>query len=318
MKKSTATMFLLAASIIWGISFVVMKGLLDYLPINHLLAYRFTVAAVGLSYVLIKYKKEFTPRAWLHGFLVGVCMYAAFLFQTYGLVFIGSGKNALITAVYVVLVPFLMWLIKKKRPTLRSIIAGVVCFFGIAVLSADSVESSNASVGAAQFLEKLCGFTPTDGQMELIGVLLTMISGFLYALHIVIVNAFCDETHVMPLTFIQYLFAAVFAWLAGIIFEEAPQLRECFSDIWLSLLYVCIMSTLVAFTFQNIGVKNAPPAFASIILCLESLFGCILSIIFTSERLTWNIALGAIIIISSIVVSELNVKGIKKKKLKAD
>lgn len=308
MKKSTATLFLLAASTIWGISFVVMKGLLDYLPINYLLAYRFTIGALGLLFVVFKYKKEFTPKAWLQGFLVGLCMYSAFVFQTYGLLFIGSGKNALVTAVYVVIVPFLMWAFKKKRPTLRSVIAGIVCFLGIAVLSLGSITDSNASESAPLIAQKILGFTPNAVQMEAIGIILTLISGFLYALHIAIVNVYGEETHVMPLTFMQYLFAAIFAWTFALIFEVAPNIKAVFPDIALSLFYVCFLSTLLAFTFQNIGVKHAPPAFASIILSLESLFGCILSIIFTSERLTPSIAIGAVIIISSIAVSELKIK----------
>ncbi|MBQ9949656.1 MAG: DMT family transporter [Clostridia bacterium] len=308
MKKSTATIFLFAASVIWGISFMVMKSLLDYLPANHLLAYRFTVGAVGLSFVLFTYKKEFTPKAWLRGLAVGACMYVAFILQTYGLLFIGSGKNALITAVYVVLVPFIMWIIKKKRPTVRSVIAGAVCFGGIALLSLGSVKTSNASPAANELTQQLLGVTLTAGQCEAVGTVLTLMSGVMYAVHIAIVNVFSEKTHVMPLTFMQYLFAAMFAWIAALMFEKAPNLGECFSEIWLSLLYVSVLSTLVAFTFQNIGVGNAPPAFASIILCMESLFGCILSIIFTSEQLTWNIAVGAVIIIGSIVVSELRIK----------
>lgn len=307
MKKSTATIFLLAASTIWGISFVVMKGLLDYLPLNHLLAYRFTVAAIGMSFVLVKYRRDITKKAWFHGALVGLCMFFSFEFQTLGLLFIGSGKNALVTAVYVVVVPFLMWLFKKKKPALRSVIAGFVCFGGITVLSLGQVAQSNASEQAVYLAQRVLGFVPSDSQMELIGIALTLISGLLYALHIVMVNVFGEETHVMPLTFMQYLFAAILAWGAGIIFEQAPNISESFGEIWLSLFYVCVLSTLVAFTFQNIGVKNAPPAFASIILCLESLFGCILSIVFTSETLTFNIAAGAVIIISSIAISEVKI-----------
>lgn len=308
MKKSTATLFLLAASTIWGISFVVMKGLLEYMPVNQLLALRFTVATLGMTFVLFKYKSEFTKKAWFHGFLVGLCMYSAFFFQTYGLMFIGGGKNALITAVYVALVPFLMWGLKKKKPSLQSIIAGFVCFGGIALLSLGNIADSNASKGAAQLIYSLFGFAPTAGQMEAIGIVLTLISGILYALHIAIVNIFGEQTHVMPLTFMQYLFAAIFAWTISLIFETQANLTACFSEIWVSLFYVCFLSTLLAFTFQNIGVKNAPPAFASIILCLESLFGCIISIIFTSEQLTWNITVGAIIIVSSIAVSEIKLK----------
>lgn len=308
MKKSTATLFLLAASSIWGISFVVMKGLLEYLPISRLLAYRFTTGAIGLSYVFIKHKGEFTKKAWLHGFLTGLCMFLAFEFQTYGLLFIGSGKNALITAVYVVLVPFLMWILKKKKPTLRSVLAGAVCFIGIAVLSLGKLSQTNASQSAAQLVYSLCGRYPSDAVLEATGIILTLISGVLYALHIAIVNIFCEETHVMPLTFMQYLFAAVFAWGMSFVVDPAVNIVKIFPEIWVSLAYVCLLSTLLAFTFQNIGVKSAPPAFASIILCLESLLGCILSIIFTSEKLTPNIAAGAVIIIASIAVSELKLK----------
>ena len=317
MKKSTATLFLLAASTIWGISFVVMKGLLDYIPINRLLAMRFTVAAIGLSYVLFKYKDTFkSPKAWLRGFLVGLCMVIAFIFQTYGLLFIGGGKNALITAVYVVLVPFIMWAIKKKKPTFREVVAGFVCFGGIAVLSLGNITQSNANGDA---IRALLGYVPATSTCEIIGLVLTLISGALYALHIAIVNVFGEDMEIMPLSFMQYLFAAIIAWGVSLVFESSPavtaafpKLAECFPEIWLSLAYVCFLSTLVAFTFQNIGVKNAPPAFASIILCLESLFGCIISIIFTSEQLTWNIAVGAVIIIASVLVSELK---LQKKKI---
>ena len=323
MKKQTATFFLLAASAIWGISFVVMKGLLAYLPINRLLALRFTVGALGLSYVLFKYKATFRrKKAWLHGFLVGLCMVTAFIFQTYGLLFIGSGKNALITAVYVVLVPFLMWGLKKKKPTARAAVAGFVCFGGIAVLSIGNITQSNANT---EIIAALFGSVPSVQTCEIIGIALTIISGVLYALHIAIVNIFGEETEVMPLTFMQYLFAAAFAWIASFIFETSPNVTAAFPDFFaslpetaLSLGYVCLLSTLVAFTFQNIGVKNAPPAFASIILCLESLFGCVLSIIFTSEQLTWNIAAGAVIIILSIIVSEVQIKkGSKAKETKS-
>ena len=231
MKKSTATTFLLSASLIWGISFVVMKGLLNYLPVNHLLAYRFSVGAIGLSYVLFKYKTAFTKKSIIQGFLIGLCMYSAFVFQTYGLMFIGSGKNALITAVYVILVPLLMWVFKKDKPSIKSIIAACICFTGIAVLSVGSISQSNASEYAPKLIEQLFNVKPTVVQMELIGIGLTLISGVLYAVHIAIVNIFGENTPVMPLTFMQYFFAAILAWISALLFEKSPDLIALLPDI---------------------------------------------------------------------------------------
>ena len=52
MKRRLANIALLITGMIWGSGFVVMKNTLDSMSTNYILAIRFTIAALGLSYTL--------------------------------------------------------------------------------------------------------------------------------------------------------------------------------------------------------------------------------------------------------------------------
>ena len=55
-KTAAASLMLVIAAAIWGASFVVMKNTLDVLPTNTILAVRFSIGALGLSFMLVKYQ----------------------------------------------------------------------------------------------------------------------------------------------------------------------------------------------------------------------------------------------------------------------
>ena len=69
------------------------------------------------------------------GGLLGLCVICAYLFQTYGLSFTTPGKNAFLTAVYVILVPLILWLLTRRFPGLHIIVAAVMSLVGIALLT---------------------------------------------------------------------------------------------------------------------------------------------------------------------------------------
>ena len=84
---------------------------------------------------------------------MGIFLTLAYLFQTYGIKYTTASKNAFITALYVVLVPFLYWKISKKRPGLNQIAAGLVAVIGLALLTLK--HESGINLGDA--LTFLCG-----------------------------------------------------------------------------------------------------------------------------------------------------------------
>lgn len=100
---------LILAPIIWGSSFVVMKHSLDSFTPFYLLAFRFTAAAIVLGLVFWKSWKVMDRQYFKAGAIIGTFLFLAYAFQTFGLDRTTSGKNAFLTAVYCVIVPFLYW-----------------------------------------------------------------------------------------------------------------------------------------------------------------------------------------------------------------
>lgn len=277
-RRGLANCMLLLTGALWGGGFVVMKSALASVSTNYLLAIRFTIGALGLSYSLFSKKRPVEKRTVLGGLATGFCLYAAFATQTYGLMFTTAGKNALITAVYVVLVPLLLWLWRGARPTRRIMGAAALMLAGIALLSLQGEGGVN------------------------VGDMLTLVCGVFYAVHILTVDAFADRD-ILQLTCLQFAFAAAFAWLAGLGFETFP---AAFTPgmLW-ELAYCGICATLLAMTMMNIGIKYASPAYASLFMSTESAFGCLFGVLFLGEAFTGRMAAGCLLILGALALSQL-------------
>lgn len=198
MKRRLANMALLITGMIWGSGFVVMKNTLDSMSTNYILAIRFTIAALGLSYTLFT-KGPVTFEKIKAGANLGLYIYGAFAVQTYGLMFTTAGKNALITAFYVVLVPLLLWIMQKRRPEGKVWMAAVMMIIGIALLTTDGGGSIN------------------------IGDVLTLCCSLGYAIQIVLVDGYAKKYDLMQLTCLQFWFSALYGWIAALLFEQPPR-----------------------------------------------------------------------------------------------
>ena len=161
--RRLAKPMLFAAAFIWGSSFFIMKDALDALPVQYLLAIRFTVGAVLLGLLCWKKWKSFTPDYLWRGAIIGGFLWLAYSVQTYGLALTTPSKNAFLTAVYCVLVPFLYWAFARVRPDRYNVLAAVLCVAGVGLVSLTGDLTVN----------------PGDG--------LTLICAVFYAAHIVAV-----------------------------------------------------------------------------------------------------------------------------------
>ena len=282
---------LLFAGLIWGSGFVVMKNSLDLLPVNWLLALRFAIAAAVLCGILWKRVLRMNKRMLMMGVICGVLIYAGYYVQTLGLGFTTAGNNAFITAIYVVLVPMLHWLISRKKPGAHAVMAAVFCLAGVGIIALQQNFYVN------------------------IGDVLTLFCGILYAVHIVVVARFTEKgMDVFLLTGLQFLFAAVSAAIMGAFLEPFPPPETLFApETVSSLVYLGLICTLLALLLQNIGLKYAPVSHASLLMSTEAPFGFLFGIIFLQEPFTMRFLLGAALIAGSIVLSELGHKLTRKK-----
>ncbi|MDR0841499.1 MAG: DMT family transporter [Christensenellaceae bacterium] len=272
---------LLVTGALWGGGFVVMKNALSSISTNYLLAIRFSIGALGLSYTLFSKTHKVSRRTLLGGLVTGFFLYTAFAAQTYGLLYTTVGKNALITAVYVVLVPLVLWVRKKERPQAKIFLAGALLLLGIGLLSIQGRSAVN------------------------IGDVLTFLCGILYALHINAVDSFADQD-VMQLTCLQFAFAAAFAWIIGGCFETFP--ARFTPNMLGELAYCGLAATLLALTMMNIGIKYAAPEYATLFMSTESAFGCLFGVLFLGELFSGRMAIGCALILVGLIISQMEFK----------
>lgn len=286
LKKHTsffAKLSLLLATVIWGTTFFIMEGTIQNVGIFTLLSTRFLIAAAVLAIILHKRLKMLNKEYLLRGFIMGVFVITAYIFQTYGLADEATtpGKNAFLTAIYCIIVPFLFWAVAKVRPDIYNISAAVLCIFGITLVSMSGNDFSS-----------IC---PGD--------LLTLTGGFFFACHMVSVSIFSKNRDILLLTMLQFFFAGIIALVPAIISEPAPSGIPA-SSLG-AILYLALFATCVCYILQNVGQKYTPPATAALLLSLEAVFGVLFSVIFTSEKLTPRLFLGFSVIFIAILISEI-------------
>ena len=281
---------LFCSALIWGTSFFIMKNALDAVPVFFLLAIRFTAGAVLLALVCWKRWKAFTPDYLWRGAIMGGFLCLAYSVQTFGLMGTTPSKNAFLTAVYCVLVPFLYWIAVKKRPDRYNILAAVLCVAGVGLVSLTN------------------DFTITWGDG------LTLVCAFFYAAHIVAVAKVSPAKDIYLLTVFQFAFAALYAWICGALFQELPPTSVISSDLIIQMAYLVVMATTVALLFQNVGQVWSDPSSAAVILSLESVFGVLFSVLFYGDPVTGQLLAGFALIFVAVVCSETKFSFLRKKK----
>lgn len=303
-SHALASLMLLIAALIWGFSFVAMKNTLSALPPNLILAIRFTMGALGLSFALIKFKDTLTLKTFMYGAVMGLLLYGGFVMQTYGLQYTTVGKNAFITGVYVVLVPLLGIIILKRRPRPILFAAAILCFVGLGLISLGGDTGAALDKTLTLFGTSLSGFA-----LELFGDGLTLVSGIFFALHIVFVDkCIAKGANVMALTCLQFAFAALYSWINTLATESFPDLSSVPTDTWGSLLYIGLLATLLALTLQNYGIEKASSSYAALLLCLEAPFGSLAAIVFLNEKPTTIVIIGFVVICAAMILAQIQPK----------
>lgn len=287
MTKNTTSLFssigILFAAAIWGFAFVIVKDSLNYIGAVWMLAFRFTIAALALALLYSRKLKNITRRTWLHGGILGLYLFLAYLVQTIGCDYTTAGKNAFLTTIYVFFVPLFLWIQTKKRPAWYVFACALMSITGIGLLA----------LGTG------------DGGAVNIGDILTLVCGIFYAVHIIFTAKYNEEHDPILLTVLQFLFAAVFSWILAPIFDGKFPVEQIQNPrVIVSMLYLGLLSTMVCFVLQNVGLKYLPSAWASLLLSFESVFGVIFSTLILGEKITLRMGIGCTLIFAAVVLAQ--------------
>ena len=279
MQKFKGELLMLITAVMWGSGFVGMAKGLEHWTVFQLMAGRFLLASIILSFIFYKKLKLISKAVIWKGAILGAILFVAFALQTMGLEYTTASKNAFLTAINVIIVPIIAYVIYKRKIDRFEFIAAGVAVVGIGFLSLQ--DSMTINIG--DFLSILCAV------------------GF--AFDIFYTNVFVKAEDALALTIVQFYTATVLSVVSVIVLGEVPTTYT--SEGLGIIVYLAIFCTAVAYVCQNIGMQYANPTKSAIILSTESLFGTIFSVIILNELLTGRMLVGCVLIFFAILFAEV-------------
>lgn len=270
---------MLITALMWGSGFIGMEIGLDYLTVLQIMAGRFTLATIILCIIFRKKLKLITKAVLWKGAVLGAILFIAFVIQTYGLLYTTPSKNAFLTALNVIFVPLLAYLIYKRRFDRFEIIAAFVAIIGIGFLSLQGSFAIN------------------------IGDMLSIACALAFAFDIFYTNVFVKTEDALALTIVQFMTASLLSIVTAAFMGELTT-NVPVEGVY-AIVYLAIFCTVIAYACQNIGMQYANPTKSAIILSTEALFGTILSVIILHELLTGRMIIGCVLIFAAILIAEV-------------
>jgi drug/metabolite transporter (DMT)-like permease len=289
--KARAYLLMTAVVAVWGSTFVLVKGALaDASPTAFNLA-RMTLAFLVLVAVYGRSLRRI--RLWQvgAGAVVGLCLAAGYQFQTTGLLYTTPSRSAFITGLVVVLVPLFCVVPALRPPGVRAprwnaFLGAGLAFAGIVLLTAPEGGLGSGLVSGMN-----------------LGDLLTFGCAVAFALHCIALGHVSPRVNFRPLAVLQVGFCAVFMALS-LPFAEHVRLSLTPRLVG-ALLIAAVLATAAAFSIQSWAQSILPPAHTALLLTLEPVFAWITSFLVLGERLAARPAVGAVLILAGIGLTEL-------------
>lgn len=298
MKSSLkGNILLFITSLVWGTTFIFQRMAMQYIGPYTFGTFRMLICGsvlLPLSFIFDNKKdhpyvleKNYSKKTIILIILIGLSIFFGNTLQQVGLLYTTASKSGFLTSVYIVFVP-LLGLFVKNKVHIKIWICIVIALLGSYLLS-------------------------MDGNMYLqLGDILTFIGAFFFATQIFFVDRLEQNINPVRLCAYQFLIAGILSIIPLVIFEKID--FNLLLKALPMILYASLVSGGIGYTLQLVGQKYTSPTLASLILSLESVFSLICGIIFLKEKIELKGFIGALLIFSSVIISSIDFKSLKKNK----
>ncbi len=286
-KKVFSLICAISCSFIWGTAFVAQD-----MGMDHIGPFTFTAVRLFLGFLTLlpimliqghhlkKINLNQNAKIFYYLILVGFMLSFGNSFQQLALLYTDVANTAVFTAFYVILVPMIAYYYFSKNIHWSIWPSALFCLIGGFLLT--NLDSLSVRIGDS----------------------IAVINAFMWAFHIVFISKLIKiYNYPVIVACLQCLIGSFFAFIPAVIFETIV-----FSNIlfeYKELLYAGVLSSGVAFLLQVYSQQNLPPAPVTIIFSLEGVFASIFGWIILDQFLTEIKIFGIIIILSSVIFSQL-------------
>ena len=297
--KFRAYILMLFVVAVWGCTFVLIKGALAHATPAAFNLARMTLAFAVMAIGYHRYWRGIQRRQLVSGAVVGFCLATGYQFQTLGLARTTPSKSAFITGLMVVLVPLLSAIPGLRppgghAPKWNAFLGALFAFAGIILLT------SPASAPGAQ--ADIVSLLPDLSSMN-VGDVLTLGCAIGFAFHCIALGHVSPRIAFQPLALLQVGFCALFM-AVSLPFIERPHV-EWTRGLLAALAIAAVLATAAAFSIQSWAQSVLPSTHTALILTMEPVFAWITSFVVMGERLGLRPAIGAVLILAGIALTEL-------------
>jgi drug/metabolite transporter (DMT)-like permease len=278
-KSRQAEISLIAITVIWGLTFSLVKKSLAHIDPFVFMSYRFTLAFLVMGLISVKRMPGLKKEVVKAGVILGILLYASYAFQTFGLKYTTAGNAGFITGLFVVFTPILSAAILRKTPSSRSLVSVAFATVGLALLTLQT------------------GFTINKGDP------LVLACAFCLSLHIIYMDRYVKIYDVVLLTLIQMGVLSIANTVSGLIFEDFIFPTDGF--VWFTIIVCGVFASALAFYVQGWAQRYISPVRTSVVLIMEPVFSVFFGIILLSESLSWRGWLGCALILAAMLITEI-------------
>ena len=277
-KKRLADLGLVYCAVVWGSTFVMVKGALDSVGPAAMVGIRFLISALLLlPWVLRRPDKTALLK---ESFMLSLLLSVLYLSQTTGLLYTTASNSGFITGLFILFIPVFMFLLRGEKP---SRFQGVSA--GLAVL------------GMWFLTGGLSGFNRGDA--------LTLIAAAVYSAHLIFTDKYVKAgADTLMLVFHQFWMISLISFAAAAVSGSPLWVSD--NKAWGSILFLAAFPTLSAYYIQMLAQKESDPFKVGIIFTLEPVFAAVFAWTLGGERFSAVKAAGGFLIVSGMVVSELS------------
>jgi len=283
-KEIKTDIMLVVAAILWGLGFVAQRDGMNYIGPFFYTAIRFGIGVLCLLPIyFITRKQERKIKVekktiLIAGLIVGVLLFLGVSAQQIGLQTTTASKASFITALYMVLVPIFGIFLKHKT--------NKIVWVSIVI-----------ALAGVYFMSITKEFTIERGDLFVIAC------AILWAVHFLFIAHYASRVGAIRLSLFQFVVCAVLSLIVAI-FTEPIQL-SALTPALPSILYGGIGAVGIAYTLHVVALKDANPAYASLILSTESVFGALGGWLILHETMTSRQLLGAGLILAAVLFSQI-------------
>ena len=281
-RQALAAALLVAATVAWGATFVVVKDAIAHVGVESFLTWRFLIAGGLLVAARPRALARLSASGWARGTALGLALAAGYAMQTFGLRDVSAAVSGFLTGLQVVFVPLIAWVLLRQRPQRSAWVATALATAGLAAISLGSLAGA---AGAG-----------TGGTTS--GELLTLASSAVFALQIVGLGRWSTSDDAYGLATVQLLTVGVLSLLATL--PRGPGLPAG-AGTWGAILVTAVAATALAFVIQSWAQAQLSATHVTVLLTLEPVFAA-LTAWAAGEALGWPALAGGGLVIAGMLV----------------